>query len=271
MENRVAAWDDTRRRTNRIDFPAPELITFPPAVPGSLPLPRPAWWYVDVRNEDCIVDAAELAETHSEVGILNMASATHPGGGVRWGARAQEEELCRRSNLKKGLDESYAEHYPLHGKVLTHKNVIFFKKGAVANYRSVQRKKQFKATVFTSPAIKWNYPPSMADGHCEAMRERVDTLVTAVERSGVMAVVLGAWGCGAYGLNPKMMATLFKERLLTTSIPVVHFAILNDHNGEANYEAFRDVFTCNSLQDKQRSRPGGQELPAAKRRTEDPK
>ena len=73
------------------------------------------------------------------------------------------------------------------------------------------------------------------------MRRRISTLVTEVERSGVNAMVFGAWGCGSFGLNPHMVATLFKERLKWISIPIVHFAIVDDYNSSDNYNTFRKV------------------------------
>ena len=49
-----------------------------------------------VQNIDTFEKAKELG---SECAVLNMASSKRPGGGVETGSRAQEEELCRRSNL----------------------------------------------------------------------------------------------------------------------------------------------------------------------------
>ncbi len=73
------------------------------------------------------------------------------------------------------------------------------------------------------------------------MRRRISTLVTEVERSGVNAMVFGAWGCGRVGLNPHMVATLFKERLKWSSIPIVHVAIVDDHNSSDIYNTFRKI------------------------------
>ena len=40
--------------------------------------------------------------------VLNLANPVNPGGGVRRGSKAQEEDLCRKSSLLLSLESSAA-------------------------------------------------------------------------------------------------------------------------------------------------------------------
>ena len=75
------------------------------------------------------------------------------------------------------------------------------------------------------------------------MKERVDWLLLAIERTGAKAAVLSAWGCGAYGLDPSMVASIFKRRLANSPLQEVTFSILNDHNGHNNFEVFDRIIS----------------------------
>lgn len=55
-------------------------------------------------NKDTYQAVRELiAKGFEKIAAINMAHKGHPGGGVKWGASAQEEALCRSSNLLVGL------------------------------------------------------------------------------------------------------------------------------------------------------------------------
>ena len=56
-------------------------------------------------------DAALFPKDSPTILVLNLANPVHPGGGVRRGARAQEEDLCRKSSLLLSLESQAAEKY----------------------------------------------------------------------------------------------------------------------------------------------------------------
>ena len=79
---------------------------------------NPEFKPVAVESDGCIhscenIDSYALArkrvaEGAAKVLVLNLASPVHPGGGVRRGARAQEEDLCRKSSLLLSLESKTA-------------------------------------------------------------------------------------------------------------------------------------------------------------------
>ena len=72
-----------------------------------------------VRNQDCLYAAADLHARGLNPMILDMASDGHFGGGYLSGARAQEEDCCRRSGLCFAADPQHGiqtrNFYPLSG------------------------------------------------------------------------------------------------------------------------------------------------------------
>ena len=79
----------------------------------------------------------------------------------------------------------------------------------------------------------------------ETMLRRIRIMLRIAAKNGYRNLVLGAWGCGALGNNPKDVAEYFKTVLVTEEygrcFEEVCFAIYGKPDGR-NISAFRNVF-----------------------------
>jgi hypothetical protein len=157
-----------------------------------------------------------------KVGILNMASPLSPGGGFLNGATSQEESLCMHTTLLPALrDEFY--RLPELGVVYT-PDVLVFRSASSSSFASsstsaaidtggsggddendiLPKNDRWFVDVVTAAMLRL---PETEDGRyaSAADRELVLRKMRAVMRvfaaKGCTRLVLGAWGCGAYG-NP---------------------------------------------------------------------
>lgn len=193
-------------------------------------------------NADCVDVAQALLDDGYNPAILNLASAHHPGGGYDKGLQAQEESLCRSSTLSlslyqfadparmKCVRESGVSRrqpgYPLdenYGGIYT-PNVTFFRHGKSRFF--TLREAPFGCDVITTAALNFNersnyarasdlrYRASgggfMPDGEA-VMLNKIRTIFRMGVRYGKDALVLGAFGCGAYRLPSAEVARLFRQ------------------------------------------------------------
>lgn len=175
--------------------------------------------------------------------VLNMASDRHPGGGVRKGASAQEEELCRRSTLYPVL-EALKRHYswPTHFTCVYTPGVVVFSDTAYAYLKTPFLTNVISAAALRRPA--WTKDEAFKDADERLTLAKVSSFLQACVKHGQRHLVLGAWGCGAFGNPPKGMARVFKS-LLTGAFAgyfeTVWFAI-KDNRASNNFAVFSSVF-----------------------------
>ena len=212
------------------------------------------------QNVDSFVKAIEMGP---DAVVLNMASDYIPGGGVEKGSRAQEEDLFRRSNLAKSLYR-YHQHkakrlrlrynpkfsYPLDTyEIIYSEGISIFKKPG--NYSTYLE--PYKTNVITAAALKrpsLNEEGSLKEADCEIMKEKIRCVLRVALKHNHTKIVLGAWGCGSYGLPAKDVARLFKEvfeeKNFKYKFDEVCFAVIEDknsmRNGEGNFKSFANTF-----------------------------
>lgn len=218
-----------------------------------------------VLNRDCLELARDLAKDGNNVAVLNMASFAKPGGGVLNGSRAQEENIFRRTNLFESLYQYHdigkefgvnqkKDRYPLdynYGVIYT-PNVFVFRGSDNTSYRLLSE--PYEVDVISCSAIR--RPILDRNGHYtkaqeETIKNKIRQIFDIALVHGNDTLVLGAFGCGAYGNPPAEMAKIFHSVIneeYKTSFKNIAFAIIDDgnshkeHNPNGNYMPFASEF-----------------------------
>ena len=188
------------------------------------------------------------------VACLNFASAKNPGGGFLGGSQAQEEALSRASGLYESLLQAheYYDHNRKSGTCLYSDYMIW--SPAVPVFRDDADRllpKPFVTGILTSPAvnagcIRQNEPHKVA-AIKPVMEVRAEKLLALAVVQGVEHLVLGAWGCGVFGNDPREVAAIFADLLhpggrYGRAFTTVAFSIPCFGASRSNWEAFREFF-----------------------------
>ncbi|KAK8151861.1 hypothetical protein BKA80DRAFT_211765 [Phyllosticta citrichinensis] len=155
--------------------------------------------------------ASSPTAKQSRMAVLNMASPLRPGGGLFNGATSQEESLCMRTTLYPSLQEAFYR-LPEVGAIYTPDVLVFRHWDEEA--RDLNKRDRFFVDVISAGMLR--FPDLDGGGEDDdddapkryassRDRELVISKMRAVLRiaraKGIGRLVLGAWGCGAYG-NP---------------------------------------------------------------------
>lgn len=214
-----------------------------------LPQPPKDFADISITNEDSFSAARKLG---GNCLVMNFASATSPGGGFLNGANAQEESLCRESTLYRSLtSEAASEMYGYNNR---HKNPCKYNamilSPNVCVFRDIKDEfldEPFTTAVVTIPALNKNggaknIPQNIVD---DVMKFRLRNMFTAAVHYGYKNLVLGAWGCGAFGHDLETVADYFYSLLIDEAFgsyfDKIIFAIL-DRGAKKNLKAFQAAF-----------------------------
>jgi uncharacterized protein (TIGR02452 family) len=216
-----------------------------------LPTGSPA--LVDVI-EGTTQQVAQSLAAEGPIVLLNFASARNPGGGFLNGAKAQEEDLCRCSTLYATL-LPHLTYYKVNRNqtsllytdhVIFSPDVPFFNVSGTGEYLI----EPFVASIITAPAP--NTGPYMKGGgslaELEKCFERRWRNVLAIGLAEKMpTIILGAWGCGAFGGDPEVASRTAKTALadFAPAFERVVFAIPGrGKRSSENLRVFRQQFGC---------------------------
>eukprot|EP00210_Caulerpa_lentillifera_P007257 g6943.t1 len=175
---------------------------------------------LEVTREKTLAASKRLiAEGYENPCALNFASASEPGGGFLRGAIAQEEYLCRISGLYWCImdQEMYHRNYEVLGNRGLYLHDLQYSPGVPVfrdsdTYEYLNEEDVFEVAFVTcpSPNVGAIHPGTVSNETLtDTMRERIRRILTVAANKGHSALVLGAFGCGAFLNDPVMVANQF--------------------------------------------------------------
>ena len=233
---------------------------------------------IDSNTEDRASDAKvilskkrtlEAASSYigKKICVHNFASATNPGGGVTKGSQAQEESICRCTDLylclntEEYLDKFYGEHRKAHNPI--YNDDIIYSPGVdvfktdTKEPEIMNEKDWYKVDILTCAAPNLRPTPSNVmnpDSGDKAVKLTDDELIKILEprvrkifdvasfyKNDVL--ILGAFGCGAFMNPPKLVAEVFNKVMkdYIRKFEVIEYAVYCRDFETKNYEAFHKV------------------------------
>lgn len=170
----------------------------------------------EVTNETTLSAHLRHQAKGLDVVSLNFASATHPGGGFLSGARAQEEYLCRSSALYLTFRDCPMYRYHREKGNCLYSDAMIYSPD-VPVFRGDDHEllaSPYPASFITSAAPLATHVNLNELRHLpKIIYDRALKVLAVAKANGHDSLILGAWGCGAFGNNGNLVADLFHKAL----------------------------------------------------------
>lgn len=191
----------------------------------------------------CDTVSAAFTCAYGKTAILNFASYKDPGGFFIEGSKAQEECLCHASTLYEVLirHKDYYERNKEHLNRALYSDRAIYSPDILFENPKDNTVKRFDVITCAAPNascyLRYNTDVRKLDA---AIESRVKFIKDIAEANEVQTIILGAFGCGVFGLNPLQIAETFKKHFSNTTIKNVVYAIIDENS--VNYQIFSKVF-----------------------------
>lgn len=207
-----------------------------------------------------VVNERSFASCHNlklGVTVLNFASATKPGGGVLNGSVAQEECLCRCSNLYYCLRQSrfmesfYLPHREIDAlydnRMILSPDVTVFKSDT-EEPTLLPEQEWRKRTIISCAAPNLRRLGSIDEDILEnILDKRIEGILDLAHLASTRTLVLGAFGSGVFQNPPELVSKIFYHHLVTMEkrywFDGVIFAVLaTSKKSEHNLRVYEKTF-----------------------------
>lgn len=194
----------------------------------------PQW---QVINEDVVKTMARLS---GHIGVMNFASPTTPGGGVEYGAHAQEESIAKCTYLLPVLQQ-FEQSYYQPNRLDANRGLFSSALIYAARVRQVFDDASRELTdhyvdVATVAAPNRSAYPGLTDADTTPdITLKISQTLRAFKTHGADHLILGAFGSGVFGNPLPQVATIFRQQLLRPefngAFPEIVFSIYDPDGG----------------------------------------
>ncbi len=205
-----------------------------------------------IQNEFC---NNEMGAKGKPVLVLNLANPVNPGGGVRRGAQAQEEDLCRKSSLLLSLEGKNALPYYEYNRSLH----TYMGSDAIMIHPWVEIIKDeggellddsviVSVMTCAAPILREGMEGLTQEAYESMVYTRIFGMLKVAACCGYEYLVLGAFGCGAFRNDAHIVSDLFYRAIKdfeSTEGSVfrrIDFAVLDYSHSRYNYREFSRNF-----------------------------
>lgn len=233
--------------------------------PGTLVL-RDSNCSINVTKHKSFEAAIQIQQEHLDwkIAVLNFASATNPGGGVKTGSSAQEECLCRCSTLYPTLTQDWLwrNYYkknreardPLHTDACIYSPDIVICKTDESFPERMEEKDWITVDVIScaAPNLRRKVGNTHNPERGEAITisknnlyqlhlKRAKHILHIAAAHQVDAIVLGAFGCGAFANPAGVVAKAYRDAVdeYKKYFRLMEFAVYCRPDETENYDAFK--------------------------------
>lgn len=201
---------------------------------------------VQVCNETTLQAGRRLVERGLKPLALNFANGKTPGGGFLHGSRAQEESLCWSSALYATLDGDpmYAFHSDRPEPDSSDWMILSPQVPVFQDDQARTLEAPWLLDFLTAAAP---YAPTVGQPRSGDLLEgRIHRALAVAASHGYDSLILGAWGCGAFGNDPDRTARDFRKALagpFRGCFQEIVFAVMDWSAERRTLGPFREMFS----------------------------
>lgn len=150
--------------------------------------------------------------------VVVFGSAHKPGGGVKNGARAQEEDLSLTTSWYFHVKDCNGFYKKQHPNLLYSDDALYVKNAVLLRdqYRNEIEPRAISMIGAAAPNLNGMRTSNKMVAEkviYQTLERRIDGILALAHNNKHETLVFGAWGCGVFGLDPLKVATVFKNCL----------------------------------------------------------